>query len=386
MILNRYTSKRFAERGATALIIVVFSILLLMTISVSFMRLVVQDQQNTNDDELSRGAYDSALAGVEDGKRVLQACIGGTGVPATTACAAIAANQCNTVHAAKILSAGDSSVNTDEVMIQNSTGTTGGFDQAYSCVEIERNTPDYEGTISNDSSTVIPLQTTSPFTQVTISWFKNPGPGTSYSLNTSPAPSLPTYAKWAPANKVRPPLIRAQLIQFNSSSFKVADFDQSADSGTLYFYPSSLGATTASFASDARQSKSNNLLVPVKCTTAIGTQYICSVTVNLPLPVGATTPSQRQAYLRLTSLYGDTDFTVSPVGTELQDVEPAIDSTGRAADVYRRVRSRVQLQSPAETELFPRATVDITHDFCKDFGVTDTRFIASPSGCNFNKP
>jgi hypothetical protein len=75
---------------------------------------------------------------------------------------------------------------------------------------------------------------------------------------------------------------------------------------------------------------------------------------------------------------------IQPVGTELQDVEPAIDSTGRAADVYRRVRARVQLVSPAETELYPRATVDITHNFCKDFGVSDSQYIAG--SCDYTKP
>ena len=89
MVFRSVSSRRTAEHGATALMVVVFSVLLLMTISVSFMRLVVQDQERTNNDELSRGAYDSALAGVEDGKRVLQSCIANN---STADCAAIAAS------------------------------------------------------------------------------------------------------------------------------------------------------------------------------------------------------------------------------------------------------------------------------------------------------
>lgn len=381
MVLYFTKNKHFIEKGATALLVVVFSVLLLMTISVSFMRLVVQDQQRTNDDELSRGAYDSALAGVEDGKRVLQACINNGDA---AACSAIASNQCNTVHVAKILSLSDSSADTSEVMIQNSSGTTGGYDQAYTCVEVNRNTSDYQGSLTADSSTVVPLQTTGPFTQITVSWFKNPGAGTTFNLNASPAPSLPTLANWSPIGKVRPPLLRVQLVQFDGQSFKLSDFDQSGDSGTLYLYPSSTGLTTANFSSDARQSKSNNLLTPIKCNTGIGSQYVCSATITLPLPVGLPVAqiAQRQAYLRLTSLYGDSDFTIQPVGTQFQDVEPAIDSTGRASNVYRRVRARVQLVSPAQTQLFPRATVDITHNFCKDFGVSDSQYIAG--SCVYN--
>lgn len=376
-------NKRSKERGATALLVVVFSVLLLMTISVSFMRLVVQDQNRTNDDELSRGAYDSALAGVEDGKRVLQACLANND---TAACSAIASNQCNTVHAAKVLSASDSATNTNEVMVQNSSGTTGGYDQAYTCVQVNRNTVDYQGSLSSDSSTVIPLKTAGPFTQVTISWFKNPGPSTQFDLNTSPAPSLPSLANWAQSGKVRPPLLRVQLAQFNGQGFNLSDFDKSGDSGTLYLYPSSNGSSTTDFSLDARGSKSNNLLTPIQCNTAIGNTYVCTATITLPLPVGldASQIAQRQAYLRVTSLYGDTDYTILPVGTQFQDVEPSIDSTGRASNVYRRVRARVQLVSPAQTQLFPRATVDITHNFCKDFGVSDTQYIAGT--CSYTQP
>jgi Tfp pilus assembly protein PilX len=383
MVFGLVNNKRVAERGATALMIVVFSVLLLMTISVSFMRLVVQDQERTNNDELSRGAYDSSLAGVEDGKRVLQACIGNNDA---AACSAIAADECNTIHSAKVLSASDSSSNTDEVMVQNSSGTDGGYDQAYSCVKIDRNTSDYQGSLSNDSSEVVPLQTVGSFTQVTVSWFKNPGAGTAFDLNASPSPLLPTATKWAAVGKTRPPLLRVQLMQYNGQNFKLDDFDQSGGSNTLYLYPSSVGLSVADFSSDARRSKTNNLLIPVKCNPGVGSQYICSATLTLPLPVGlpAAQIADRKAYLRVTSLYGDTDFTIQPVGTELQDVEPAIDSTGRAADVYRRVRARVQLVSPAETELYPRATVDITHNFCKDFGVSDSQYIAG--SCDYTKP
>jgi Tfp pilus assembly protein PilX len=66
MITNQPRGRKH-EYGATALLVVTFSILILTTISIGFMRLVVQDQNRTNNDELSRGAYGAALAGVEDG-------------------------------------------------------------------------------------------------------------------------------------------------------------------------------------------------------------------------------------------------------------------------------------------------------------------------------
>lgn len=86
------TMSRQIEQGAAALIVVIFSVLLLITVSLGFMRLVATDQQRTINDELARGAYDAAIAGVEDGKRVLQACMSSR---SAAACTAIADNRCN---------------------------------------------------------------------------------------------------------------------------------------------------------------------------------------------------------------------------------------------------------------------------------------------------
>ena len=377
-------SKRIKEQGATALIVVIFSVLLLITVSLGFMRLVVHDQQRTTNDELSRGAYDSAIAGVEDGKRVLQACLANG---EANACAALANKQCNTVHAAKILSASDSSTNQDEVLIQNSTGVSGGFDQAYTCVKISRDTDNYTGTISADTSELVPMQTTGPFTDVIVSWFLKPALGVTVNLGANG--TLRTNSSWRPAGSVRPPILRVQLMQYNTSSFSLNDFNQDGGAHTLYLYPSTVGASrtlSVSFSTDGRRTPSTDgLLKAVKCdTAAIGSGYVCSARLTLPLPVGATSPAERQAYLRLTSLYGDSDFSIEPVDTQFKDVEPSIDATGRASDVFRRVKARVRLVSEADTQLHPRATVDITRNFCKNFGVSTSQYY--PGTCVYSQP
>lgn len=374
------TYGRKFEEGAASLIVVMFSVLLLVTISVGFMRLVVQDQKRTAADELSRGAYDSAIAGVEDGKRVLQACIANGDA---RACDSIDYNECNTVQTSRILSAAELQ---GEVKLRSNSGSTGGYDQAYTCVKIQRNTDDYEGPLTQDVSQVLPLQTTGPFTEIVLSWFPNPGAGVS--VNLGAGGTLPSNTTWSPAGTVRPPIIRAQLIQFNRNSFQLDDFDENGGGHALYLYPSTAGADAdlaIDFGTDNRRNASTDgLLKPVRCSAAITSRYVCSVRLSLPLPVGAASPADRQAYLRVTSLYGDTTFSVAPVATQLQDVAPSIDSTGRAADVFRRIRARVQLVSPMESQLTPRATVDITKNFCKNISVSA---IAPPViNCQYTQP
>ena len=373
MITNQPRGRKH-EYGATALLVVTFSILILTTISIGFMRLVVQDQNRTNNDELSRGAYDAALAGVEDGKRVLQACL--QGGSASSAYQAIISKQCNTIHRSKVLSTSDSDSNQSEVLIQNNSGISGGFDQAYTCVKIDRETADYQGSLAINQSSIIPLDTTGPFSQITVSWFdrvKNATAPLDIPTPVAGNMALPQANKWSAAGKVRPPILRVQLMQFSASGFKLGDFDENGGGSTLFLYPSSVGLTAHQFAVDARRSPSNNLLQTVRCGGSAA--YVCSTTLSVQNPVNGDANS-RQAYLRVTALYGETDFALSfPQGVKLNGVQPAIDSTGRASNVFRRVRARVQLQTPLESQLYPRATVDTTQDFCKDFGISGSEFI-----------
>ncbi len=376
--------QRVAEHGAASLIVVIFSVLLLMTVSLGFMRLVVTDQERTTDDELSRGAYDAAIAGVEDGKRVLQACLANGD---TRACNAITSNECNTVQRARILSASHRDSDKGQILLQNSTGVNGGFDQAYTCVKVERDAADLEGTLNSDTSQVKMLQTTGAFTQLDISWFVRPPLGTDVELSLAPPTPLPAQNAWSStATRVRPPILRVQLMQYRDGNFNLEDFDTDGGGHVLYLYPSNVGASVAaplSFGSDVRRTGTGNLLQPVRCSTATTERYLCSVRVNVPAPVGGSA-AERRAYLRITSIYGGTDYNIRAVGTQFHDVSPIIDSTGRAADVFRRVRARVELTSVLDTALYPRATVDITNNFCKDFSISANNYVAGT--CRSNLP
>ena len=371
------TLRRSRERGATALIIVIFFTLLLTVLSVGFVQMMVQEQKASQDSELSQGAYDSALAGAEDGKRVLKSCLDGN----ADACAAIDAQNCNTVSATGLVPSGPDGSVVQSKVDASSSSTGKDYSQAYTCVVIKRNTSDVVGTLAADSSVIEPLRSvnSAPYDSLLVTWFKRSNstsdlvaldPAGDNSLNFTPT------ASWT---KDRPPVFRVQLMQYKQNDLNVADFNQTGGSSTVYLYPKRAGGLV-DFANDGRfdpagKKIGSSIPYAAKCSTTFqNVTYACQATIHLPNPVNGG-EGNRVAFVRLTALYNNADFSLQLMRAgnvvEFDGVQPKIDSTGRAADVYRRIVERVEsTDAMAAQSLYPRATVDTTNNFCKDMSVT----------------
>lgn len=395
------------ERGAVSIFIVIFTALLVTVISVSFVRQMIQTQQQAVTADLSQSAYDSALAGVEDAKRLLvtyqRECVQSS--PPAERCATLERllrieNPCNTMQQAGL----EGNPGDKEVMIKKTEGDSA-LNQAYTCVKVMVETNDYIGSVNSGASRVVPLKGAGPFNEVLLEWYSqvdlqnSDGSSSGEKRIDLPESSsgyeLTKLDEWS-RDRNRPSVMRAQLIQF-SSSFRLSDFDKNSDgtsnSRTLFFYPTTAGhddgTSPADFATDTRLSQTAGVLQPVACdrnfsSTTTNKNYACRVVIRLPNAVGATDAS-RTAYLRLDPVYNSlTHFSVSLKnnGTliKFKDVQPLVDSTGRANDLFRRVQSRIELEN--DTFPYPESAVDITSSLCKTFLVTDKSSDFSPGLCD----
>lgn len=372
------------QNGAVSLFIVVFTALLITTITISFMQVMMRDQQQATYSDLSESAYDSAMAGVEDAKRLLlldNDCRNGS--------AALGVD-CVAVETALMPSPGQNQTGCDtlvrggivgqsgnETIIQQEVGDGADtLDQAYTCIKIAKNTGDYLGSIDSDASaTLVPLRATDPFNKIVISWGLSKSGGTvDLTTNSRELPVL-GETSWP---ETRPALLRTQLIN-GRDSFRLADFDTSGFSNTLFMYPSATGSTTAQFALDGRRGALAGEPQLVSCQPTVSSgAYACSVTIDVDPVVNARSQT---AFLNLVALYNRTDYKIELLNGStpvlFDSVQPEVDSTGRANDLFRRVVSRVELNN---TFNYPVAALETRHNICKNFSVTTdpADFVASP--------
>lgn len=382
------------QKGAVSLFIVVFSALLITVVTVGFIRLMLADQQQASANDLSQSAYDSAQAGVEDAKRALlryqNICSTGDAAACSNAYLDIVGDdECNQGLVHIIDSA---SLSADEVQVKQSAGDTA-LNQAYTCVKIQPETDNYLGTLPSSGSKIIPLKSRSTVTTVMVEWYDSKNvTNTNLTVSLLPLASIPligTPLRQMPplynqtANgwgSDRPSIMRTQLMQFGTS-FSLAGFDNTDASGqsnanTLFLYPTGVTGTPNStidqFTFTGRDNRFSGFgaPLPVSCTgTLSGGGYACRVKIDLPTPIGGGTPS---AYLRLTPLYNATNYRVTlfngTTAVKFDAVQPEVDSTGRANDLFRRVKTRVELVDT--TFAYPDAAVDVTGNLCKNFAVT----------------
>lgn len=364
------------QSGAVSLFVVIFAALLMTVVTVGFIQLMVKDQQQATATDLSQSAYDSAQAGVEDAKRLLlalQACGESTDAKCQQYRQAVADGQCSTLSDAALVGTANG-----ETIIEQHSGDAA-LDQAYTCVKIALNTENYRRPLLRNTSLVVPLTSEGQFDQVEISWFTSDDAGGNTVALNGPGvvglPLSPVGNKW-PNNM--PTLLRTQLIQ-TGESFQYGDFDDTtggkSNANTLFLYPSTVGSKTGDFLLYGRRS-SAIAPVPAHCepdfTSSI--KYACSITLSLPAPKNGSLLN-RGAYLRLSSLYNDTNFqlrlrdSVSGNYVDFKAVQPKVDSTGRANDLFRRVEARVELTGSMP---YPEAAVDIEGSLCKNFLITDS--------------
>lgn len=406
------------KKGAASLYVVVFATILFGVITVSFARIILSEASQSSNDDLSRSAYDAALAGVEDAKIMVNNyydCLSNNGSNCERFNIFSDPNNPDTDCKNGFPLAKAKGITDGEVRLQESnTGNAEtSMDQAYTCVLVTDVTPDYRGTLTKDVRTkVIPINIAgadsksdlSNVASIQFSWYSAVDEGTQNNAEKfvlSSGGSLP-MAK----DKTVPPTVSLRLIKTAGSSIDLNAFrrennytnsgnlDGNIDSsftllpsgdatnGTQPLVISDVVAAGNAANGDASSSKNP---YAINCTST--TEFACRVKLDVS---GLSINSGTNVFLVAALPYGDdyTDFAVQLLDSnnqviKLRGSQISVDSTGRTNQLVRRVETRLD---PADM-LFPYpqyalelAGGDGDHALNKNFWITANCWYSTPGG------
>lgn len=372
------------QSGLASIFIVVFFTLLISIIVISFVTIVSQDQRQSVNSDLSNSAYDSAQAGVEDAKRGLEQyrinclkdstpeddCVSKYTSTDPAAPGALSGEECTTFQ--DKLNADlnlDIDAASKEVRITTDAASDSDLDQAYTCLKIKLETSDYKRSLQDGNSIILPLKgvTGNPST-IQLNWFEK---SEWYRHDIERALDLPNVVSGgsftlpkAPSDwgARKPPIMRAQIIAVPTSSISIDEIDN--NSRAVFLYPSSAGGNTVSLGSVDLPSRDSVKDSPVAVRCVETANYACTANItDFSLGGGY------DYYLRLMPTYNNARLQIKMLDSsggviKFDGVEPEIDSTGRANDVFRRVITRVAFDSD-------QSGIDVTQGICKNFRLAD---------------
>ena len=122
----------------------------------------------------------------------------------------------------------------------------------------------------------------------------------------------------------------------------------------------------------------SNDLKPVTCSKNLEENNGYSCKAVLILPASVTGSASQNEFLRLTTIYRNANVRVQLAyeGTAVKfiGIQPSVDSTGRASNLFRRVEARLQIGNDFP---YPSYALDIANSLCKDFSVDSTSVTGS---------
>lgn len=337
------------DRGMVSVVVTVIIMLLVTLIVLGFARLVRREQRQSLDRQLSAQAFYAAETGVNDAIEYLN---NSPSIAPKTDCdpSALGANP----------DLGD--------------GTE------YTCVLIDVTPGNLEySEISDESSTLIPVKSAdgSDIDSITFTWTEKDGGGDFTGCSALNSFSFPE--SW-PAN-CEAGVLRVDLVPRLDSNVTRDDILKNTFTG--FFYPQNGGGSNVINYTAGTQSNAG-VIVGGNCDNAAHDNR-CQVKVKtnaLGLPGDAF-------YARVSSLYKVSSLTINAEDNlgnsiSLSGSQAVIDSTGKAQDVLRRVQVRVSLQSSDTLAVWPDYALDLSHGFCKRFGVSASTI--SPDAGNACNP
>ena len=344
------------EEGLVAILVATIITVILSLVTLGFARIMRSEQRQAIDRSLSTQAFYAAESAVNNVTKRIQ---NGTYTIDKTSCAP------------------------DATFDGQVDGTIGA---EYTCLLIDQapDTLEYtQGSISTDSSKVIPVraENNADIGRIRIAWEEDASRATSLAAPTfiacpaSPV-ALPALTAWTQ----RTGMIRLDVIPADSLDRQVL-IDKMV---SLYLYPCSGGGSVSSidYSNHVAQNQKGQI-IPVSCSAA-ATPRDCELTIVMNNASPLSAPNKRY-YLRAKSIYKSSDMTIrlfdtalTPNQLSIKDAQVQIDSTGKVADIVRRIQVRIPV---SESFQIPEYSIQTTDSICKRLQIIPAPINSVEDGC-----
>lgn len=313
------------QNGIASMVIVILIMTLLSLIVVSMTKNANREQRQALDRQLNSQAFYAAESGVNDAKEYYFA---------NAATADTQKNNCNGISGAAV-----------NDQFPSATSIVGADNNRYTCVLYDSDPDDLEFIAKTDESKVMPIaaKNNKQIRSLTFTWSKEDV-------------SAPDFSG-CPTNNDFPPSLTdcdAGVLRIELIDVLAVDRNNILDNNFLSFVSP---GPSASPSTEFSQGLGNQQGVIWKGKCENGQ---CTVTIN-------NINNRPRLMLHARSIYFSNNIKISGIDVdgdrvEFKDAQLMVDSTGRAADVLKRIRVRIPLSNP---KIYPEFALQTTDDICK---------------------
>lgn len=368
--------KPLNQSGVVSLLSVIIFMIIITVVATSYIKSVISQQRNALNYDLSNRAYYAAESGVQDGVRALNN-------PANAA--DIASKQLTNACLPRLGGDANGKIGGD---------ATKDLNLSYTCQFITVNPSAIDTTLSADSNKMIRLKVKDPVAtdtyKLVIRWSKkfdsNTPTGTvPLEPRDTASQEFTSEEKWLAraslATSSAHPVVRASIISYPVSGNTTRN---SINQNVLFLNPvkTSVSGSGVSSVTKTGTQSSESVIQQAAChsqgpTSAVGATtgnfggiYSCQEVITL----NGYDFVNDAIFVRLRSIYGsDTQAQVflQKDNTPLlfDGVAATVDVTGKANDVFRRVRQTVPINNGISTDTLPEAAVVGGDGICKLYRV-----------------
>ncbi|MDQ5885879.1 MAG: hypothetical protein QG628_276 [Patescibacteria group bacterium] len=354
----KYKQLKNQQQGLVSILVTMIFLIVLSLIVVGFAQVARREQRQALDRQLSSQAFYAAESGINQAKNRINGTPDGGNIYSKYNSVPSDKPDCNTDPA----SAPTPQFNYD---LGNSV--------KYSCLLIDQTPEVLEwASIDPSKSTVVPVKafnsTGDPatFTELEFQWQNNDGSGDSFRDNSD----FPPFAEWDSGNNAAP-VLRVDLTRI-PDPISTMDRDYLLqNTATIFFRPSGNTASTDTVTFAGASDNNQGAIVKTRCdNNPIASEKKCKATV--------TGLNSHEYSMRVKTVYKNALVSMSgqainpvtglPIPAEIGGAQAEIDSTGKAADILKRIRVKIPYNNTKFN--YPEGVTESGDVICKRLSVT----------------